>query len=61
MNFERHYFEVKEMIDDVDGTNQLIDGGGWDLLEVAKRKRKLADGVYEDHIVYVIGHRSDAR
>lgn len=61
MNIERNYFEVKEIIDDVSQVNSLIDGGGWDLLEVLKRKRELADNVYEDRIIYVIGHREDDR
>jgi hypothetical protein len=61
MNNERHYFEVKEIIDDPEDVNRYIDGGAWDLLEVGKRKRELAENVYEDRFVYVIGHRADAR
>jgi len=61
MNNERHYFEVKEIIDDADEVNRCIDGGGWDLLEIGKRKREVTDNLYEDRIVYVIGHRADAR
>ncbi len=45
----------------VESTNNSIDGGGWDLLEVGKRKREVAENIYEDQIVYVIGHRADAR
>jgi hypothetical protein len=61
MNGERHYFEVQEIIDNVQAVSNLIDGGGWDLLEVGKRKRELAETVYEDRFVYVIGRRGDAR
>ena len=61
MNSERHYTEVKEIIDDPGSTNHLIDGGGWDLLEVGKRKREVTAGVFEDRIVYVVGHRADAQ
>ena len=61
MTNERHYFEVKEIINDADAVNRCIDGGGWDLLEIAKRKRELVDDLYEDQVIYVIGHRVDAR
>jgi len=61
MKNERHYFEVQEIIDNVQAVNDLIDGGGWDLLEVGKRKRELDQNVYEDRFVYVVGHLVDAR
>lgn len=61
MNNERHYFEVREIIDDLQTVNDFLDGGGWDLLEVGKRKHQLAEQIYEDRFVYVIGHRTDAR
>ena len=61
MSSESNYFEVKEIIDRPRGVSDYINGGGWDLLLVAARKKELANGVYTDQVVYVIGHRADAR
>jgi hypothetical protein len=61
MNNEQHYTAVREIIDDVGETNRFIRGGGWDLLALGKRKCEIADRVYSDQIVYVIGHRADAQ
>lgn len=55
------YTEVRELIDAPDTVTDLIDGGGWDLLQVASRKRRVDDGIFTDEIVYVVGHRADAQ
>ncbi len=61
MSFDQTYTEVREICDNPNETTRFIDGGGWDLLDIANRKREIAKDVYSDQVVYVIGHRADAQ
>lgn len=54
------YREVREIEDDPKQTTDLIDGGGWDLLTVARRAREIPNGPWTEIVVYVIGLREDA-
>ena len=61
MSFDRNYTEVREFTDSPAAIRPFIDGGGWDLLAVAIRKREIAENIYSDQVVYVVGHRADAQ
>lgn len=53
------YREVCEIEDDPKRSTDLIDGGGWDLLTVARRARRISDDRFTEIVVYVIGLRED--
>ena len=58
MREDTQYFEVDEL-ESLRTVNNRIDGGGWDLLEVLKRRDP--DNKECTIAVYVVGHREDAR
>lgn len=53
------YREVREIEDEPRRVTDLIDGGGWDLLTVARRARRISDDRFTEIVVYVIGLRED--
>ncbi len=59
MNPETKYKQVKEIEDDPRAVNALTDGGGWDLLTVARRAQAVSEDRFTEIIVYVVGERYD--
>ena len=56
---ETKYKQVKEIMDDPRSVNDLIDGGGWDLLTVARRAERVSGDRFTEIVVYVVGERYD--